>query len=73
VGAVGGAIADDAGKGAAIGAGTGALVGGFRHRDANRPKTTTQTNPDYARYQEAQASYRKAVKACLSARGYSVE
>lgn len=73
VGAVGGAIAGDAGKGAAVGAGTGALVGGFRHRDASRPQTTTQTNPDYARYQEAQTSYGKAMKACLSARGYSVE
>jgi hypothetical protein len=73
VGAVGGAIGGDAGKGAAIGAATGTLIGGMRHRDATRPQTITETNPDYTAYKARQDRYTKAVKACLTARGYSVE
>jgi hypothetical protein len=73
VGAVGGAIGGDAGKGAAIGAATGALIGGVRHRDATRPQTISQTNPAYTDYKAKQNRYKKATKACLSARGYGVE
>jgi hypothetical protein len=73
VGAVGGAIGGDAGKGAAIGAATGALIGGMRHRDATRPQTITETNPAYSDYKAKLGRYKKATKACLTARGYSVE
>jgi len=73
VGAVGGAIGGDAGKGAAIGAATGSLIGGMRHRDATRPQTISQTNPAYTDYKARQDRYLKATKACLTARGYTVE
>jgi len=73
VGAVGGAIGGNAGKGAAIGAGTGALIGGMRHREATRPQTISQTNPAYSDYKAKQNRYKKATKACLTARGYTVE
>jgi len=73
VGAVGGAIGGNAGKGAAIGAASGALIGGMRHRDATRPQTITQTNPAYSEYKSKQNRYEKAMKACLSGRGYGVE
>jgi hypothetical protein len=62
---VGGAIAGNAGKGAAIGAATGALVGGFRRADQRRA----------AEAQHAQASdaYGRAYAACLEGRGYTVK
>ncbi len=69
VGAVGGAIGGNAGKGAAIGAATGSLIGGMRHREATRPQTISQTNPAYTEYKAKQNRYKKAMKACLSARG----
>ena len=61
VGAIGGAIAGDAGKGAAIGAATGGLIGGIRQAD--------QTS----RQQQAQDAYNRALRACLSGRGYTVQ
>jgi len=73
VGAVGGAIGGNAGKGAAIGAASGALIGGMRHRQATRPQTITETNPAYSDYKARLNRYKKASKACLSARGYGVE
>jgi hypothetical protein len=73
VGAVGGAIGGNAGKGAAIGAASGALIGGMRHRRETRPQTITETNPDYSDYKAKLNRYKKATKACLSARGYGVE
>jgi hypothetical protein len=44
-----------------------------RHRDATRPQTISQTNPAYTDYKAKQNRYKKATKACLSARGYGVE
>lgn len=82
VGAVGGAIAGDAGKGAAIGAGTGALIGGMRRRDQEARQQQAQQN--YERQKaaalEAQRTeganrandYKRAMTACMQARGYSV-
>ncbi len=71
VGAVGGAIGGDAGKGAAIGAATGAMVGGMRRRDQMQQQQAQQ-----AQAQEAQAAqmdtFKRALAACLSAKGYSV-
>jgi uncharacterized protein YcfJ len=75
VGAVTGAIMGDAGKGAAAGAAGGALIGTMRRRQEvkSAPTTQTQTNPEYAQYKANRDRYQKAVKACLSGRGYGVE
>ena len=66
-----GAIAGDAGKGAAIGAAGGGLIGGFRRRDQERQQQASQQQ-----YQQQQAagrdSYNRAVAACMQGRGYSV-
>jgi uncharacterized protein YcfJ len=75
VGAVTGAIVGDAGKGAAAGAAGGALIGAMRrNREVrNAPTSETQTNPAWTQYQAQRDRYHKAVKACLSGRGYGVE
>ena len=65
VGAIGGAIAGDAGKGAAIGAATGGAVGGVRRRRTENAHTDQQA--------AGSAEYDKALGACLSGRGYSVQ
>ena len=82
LGAVGGAIAGDAGKGAAIGAATGALFGGFRRRDQMRQQEFAQQQyqqqQQQMQRQQAQkqsqehSSYNRAMSACLSGRGYTV-
>lgn len=64
LGAVGGAIGGDAGKGAAIGAGTGALLGGVRQHRHNKKADSMS--------QQTNAEYRRALRACLEGRGYSV-
>jgi hypothetical protein len=66
LGAVGGAIGGDAGKGAAIGAATGALFGGEQEQAA------------WAAQQQSAAAqghnaYNRAMTACLSGRGYTVQ
>jgi len=73
VGTAAGAIAGDAGKGAAIGAATGGLVGGMRRADQVRSAPKSAPNPEYSAYQERRSNYQRARKACLSARGYTVE
>lgn len=82
IGAVGGAIAGDAGKGAAIGAATGALIGGFRRRDQMRRQQAKQRQYQQQQQQMAQRqsqaasrgrdNYNRAMKACLTGRGYTV-
>lgn len=74
-GAVTGAIMGDAGKGAAAGAAGGALIGTMRRRREvkSAPTSETHTNPAYTEYRAARDRYNKAVKACLSGRGYGVE
>jgi hypothetical protein len=75
VGAVTGAIVGDAGKGAAAGAAGGALIGGIRRRREvkNAPTTETHTNPAYTEYAAQKDKFSRAVKACMSGRGYGVE
>lgn len=75
VGAVTGAIMGDAGKGAAAGAAGGALIGTMRRRQEvkNAPTTESHTNPEYTAYQQQRDKFNKAVKACMGARGYSIE
>ncbi len=70
-----GAIGGDAGEGAAKGAAAGAMVGGMKHRQQNRatPDTVEQPNPAYQEWAASNDRYMRAVKACLSARGYTVQ
>jgi hypothetical protein len=72
---VGGAIAGDAGRGAAIGAGTGALIGGMRRSDQLRQEQHAQDQ--WARQQGAQLSedrnrFNRAFQACMQGKGYTV-
>jgi GT2 family glycosyltransferase len=55
----------NAGKGAAIGAATGALVGGMRRRDQQREAEASQA--------QAANAYGRAYAACLEGRGYTVK
>jgi len=71
-GAVIGAIAGDAGKGAAIGAVTGTVVGGSRQRRANRA-TTEQQQAGQQQASQAMATFNRAVSACMTGRGYTVQ
>jgi hypothetical protein len=75
VGGVVGAIGDDAGEGAAKGAAAGAMIGGMRRRQENRAaaQPTEQPNPAYQDYIAKRDGYTRGVKACLSARGYTVQ
>ena len=72
LGAVGGAIAGDAGKGAAIGAATGALFGGMRRNDQRRRQQAAQQQQAAAHSQNL-ATYQRALGACLTGRGYTVQ
>jgi hypothetical protein len=65
-GAAIGAIAGDAGKGAAIGATAGGLKRGFSQRDANKAGSSAASN-------EAANNYNRALGACLTGRGYTVQ
>ena len=71
LGAVGGAIAGDAGKGAAAGAAIGGLGGAMRRRDqqsaaASAPPPPPPTAPGLD-------AYNRAIAACMTGRGYSVQ
>jgi hypothetical protein len=72
VGAVGGAIAGDAGTGAAVGAATGALFGTMRRRDHARQQEA-QSQQYQAAASQRQAEYKRALSACLTGRGYTVQ
>lgn len=75
VGAVGGAIAGDAGKGAAIGAGVGAVGNRMRaNRNAREAKADANAGADaaMAAYNDQRETWQRAVNACMSGRGYSV-
>lgn len=65
-GAAIGAIAGDAGKGAAIGATAGGLKRGFNQRDANMASQSSASS-------DATNNYNRALGACLSGRGYTVQ
>ena len=66
-GAAIGAIAGNAGKGAAIGATAGGLRKGFQKIDNNR---NAQNQP--AASAPGQDAYNRAISACLTGRGYTV-
>lgn len=68
-GVIGGAIMGDAGKGAGAGAAVGGLLGGVRrHEETNEMVTTTHTNPEYTKYKEQKAAFKKAFDECLTQR-----
>ena len=71
-----GAIAGDAGKGAAIGAAGGGLIGGMRRGDqrAGRNTTSKQWEQDQARqYSQSRNTYNRAYSACFEGKGYTVK
>jgi Glycine-zipper domain len=72
IGAVGGAIGGDAGRGAAIGAGTGAVFGTMRRNNQIRQNEAQQAAHAQQVNQQAGA-YNRALAACLSGRGYTVQ
>jgi hypothetical protein len=72
LGAMGGAIAGDAGKGAAIGAVTGTVIGGVRQRRRNEAAAGQQQANNQQASQEM-ATYSRAVGACMTGRGYTVQ
>jgi hypothetical protein len=65
-GAAIGAIAGDAGTGAAIGATAGGLKRRFAQKDANREAAPAASN-------DAANNYNRALGACLTGRGYTVQ
>jgi outer membrane lipoprotein SlyB len=72
LGAVGGAIAGDAGKGAAIGAVVGTAAGGIRkHRAQQAAAAQSQSNQQQVSQQ--MATFNRAVGACMTGRGYTVQ
>lgn len=75
VGGAVGAIGGDAGEGAAKGAAAGALIGGMRRREQARsqPTSVEEPNPAYAEYTAGLDRYNRGLRACLSARGYTVQ
>jgi YMGG-like Gly-zipper len=82
LGAIGGAIAGDAGKGAAAGAAMGGLVGGVRRRRERiqhydqQQQMQQQYAQQHAAHQATQqgqfTAYHRAIAACLTGRGYTV-
>jgi hypothetical protein len=72
VGAVGGAIAGDAGKGAAIGAATGGVFGGMRQAEQNAYQQQAQAQAS-SQQVAAHDAYNRALRACLSGRGYTIQ
>src|SRR5215467_5341962 len=72
VGALGGAIGGNAGRGAAIGAGAGALFGQFRRNEEIRNADAQQMGQMQQTNWQRDA-YNRALAACLSGRGYTVQ
>jgi hypothetical protein len=67
-----GAIADDAGKGAAIGAIGGGVLGGLRRSAQNQDQQAAQQQ-QAAAYGAQRDAYNRNYAACLEGRGYSVK
>jgi hypothetical protein len=72
VGAAVGAIAGNAGKGAAIGAVTGTAAGGLRQHRRNQA-AAAQTQGTQQQISEQLATFNRAVAACMTGRGYTVQ
>ncbi|MGH7355628.1 MAG: hypothetical protein ACRELS_13755, partial [Candidatus Rokuibacteriota bacterium] len=64
-----------AGKGAAIGAATGALFGGMRRRDdmaAQQQQYDQAMAQQQAAMAQGSSTYNRALGACMAGRGYTV-
>jgi hypothetical protein len=72
VGAAVGAIAGNAGKGAAIGAVTGTAAGGMRQRRSNQA-AAGQQQAGQQQASQLMATFNRAVAACMTGRGYTVQ
>jgi hypothetical protein len=75
LGVVGGAITGNAGKGAAAGAAMGGLAGGMRRRDQKLQQSQQQQVNAQASANSQQSqrnAYHRAMAACLTGRGYTV-
>ncbi|MBU7435868.1 YMGG-like glycine zipper-containing protein [Paraburkholderia fungorum] len=72
LGAAVGAVAGNAGKGAAIGAVTGTAAGGMRQRRANQAEAAQQQAGQQQTSQQM-ATFNRAVAACMTGRGYTVQ
>jgi Glycine zipper len=72
LGAAGGAIAGNAGKGAAIGAVVGTAAGGVRQRRRNEAAAGQQQANNQQASQQM-ATFSRAVGACMTGRGYTVQ
>jgi YMGG-like Gly-zipper len=72
LGAAIGAVAGDAGKGAAIGAITGTAAGGVRRRRTEHA-AAAQTQADQQQISQQLATFNRAVAACMSGRGYTIQ
>jgi len=75
LGAVGGAITGNAGTGAAAGAAMGGLAGGMRRRDQRLQQQQQQQVSSQAASNSQQSqrnAYHRAMAACLTGRGYTV-
>jgi|ERR1700712_1373962 hypothetical protein len=72
VGAAIGAIAGNAGKGAAIGAVTGTAGGGLRQRRMNEA-SAGQQQANQQQVSQQMATFNRAVGACMTGRGYSIQ
>jgi hypothetical protein len=76
IGAVGGAIGGDAGKGAAIGAAAGGLLGVMRRNNQVREEQYAHQQweqQNLAQHEANRSNWTRAVKACLTGRGYTVQ
>ena len=76
LGAIGGAIAGNAGKGAAIGAAGGGMLGVMRRNDQVRQEQYAHqqwAQQNVAQYEQSRSQWVRAVKACLTGRGYTVQ
>jgi len=74
-GLVVGAITGHPGRGAAIGAGTGALVGGVRHNDQVQYSQAQQdawARQQAAEYEQSLNEFNRAYATCMQGNGYTV-
>ena len=67
-----GAVAGNAGKGAAIGAASGGIIGGARKSKSNKEQEQ-YTQEQAAGYEQKRTTYNRAWGACMEGKGYTVK
>lgn len=76
LGAIGGAISGNAGKGAAMGAAMGGMTGVMRRNDQRREEEYSRSqwaSQNAAEYEQKRSTWTRALNACLTGRGYTVQ